>query len=119
MGELVQDELLAMEDGVAVRVKDEVFALGDEPHRADAVVVAEIRKFRRCGVCADGDPRLPPTRSSKVKVLPSARSATAVDTVCSIFTMSLPSGEHVPVGGHKGPARALLRYVSFPHPGIC
>ncbi len=45
MGEFVQDELLAMEDGVAVRVKDEVFALGDEPHCANAIVVAEIRKF--------------------------------------------------------------------------
>ena len=45
VGELVEDELLAMEDGVAVRVKDEVFTLGDEPHRADAIVVAEISKF--------------------------------------------------------------------------
>jgi hypothetical protein len=45
VGELVQHELLAMEDGVAVGVKDEVFALGDEPYRADAVVVAEICKF--------------------------------------------------------------------------
>ena len=45
VGELVQHELLAMKDGVAVGVKDEVFALGDEPHRADAVVVAEICKF--------------------------------------------------------------------------
>jgi hypothetical protein len=52
VGELVQNELLAMEDRVAVGVKYEVFALGDEPDRADAIVVAEIRKFHdsKCAI---------------------------------------------------------------------
>jgi len=45
VGDLVQHELLAMQDRVAVGVKYEVLTLGDKPHRAKAVVVAEVRKF--------------------------------------------------------------------------
>ena len=43
--ELVQDELLAVQGGVAAGVEHEVFGVGDEPDRADAVVGVEVCEF--------------------------------------------------------------------------
>ena len=42
VGELVQDELLAVQRGVAAGVEHDVVGVGDEPDRADAVAGVEI-----------------------------------------------------------------------------
>ena len=54
MGELVEHELLAMQRGVAAGVKHDVFGLGGEPERAEAVVGVEVCEFD------DADPTVPP-----------------------------------------------------------
>ena len=45
MGELVQDELLAVQGGVAAGVEHDVVGVGDEPDRADAVTGVEVGKL--------------------------------------------------------------------------
>lgn len=45
MGELVKNELLAVQRGVAARVEHEVFGVGNQPECADAVAGVEVREF--------------------------------------------------------------------------
>jgi hypothetical protein len=70
VSKLVEHELLAMECGVAAGVEHEVFGVGGEQCRAEAVVGVEVCEFD------DAEPPVPPVldvwrRLSKVKVLPS------------------------------------------------
>ncbi len=63
MGELVEHELLAVECGVAAGVEHEVFGVGGDLGRAEAVVGVEVCEFD------DAEPAVPPVLDGVAEVV--------------------------------------------------